>query len=205
MITIVDYAIGNIHSVHKAFKHIGAEVLITGDAGDILQADGVVLPGVGAFGDAMDNLRRLSIIEPLMRAIDDGLPFLGICVGMQVLFDASEELGPHAGLGVLAGSVRRFDGSTKVPQIGWNQIHPRRRHPLLAGVPDGAHVYFAHSYRAVPGDPNVVLASTDYGGAYPSVVAQDNVCGIQFHPEKSQRIGLRILGNFAAMVEGKAR
>jgi glutamine amidotransferase len=202
MITIVDYDIGNIHSVHKAFQYIGADVVITGDSTEILRADGVVLPGVAAFGDAMANLRRLNIVEPLLRAIDGGLPFLGICVGMQVLFETSEELGTHVGLGVLPGTVQRFEGSVKVPQIGWNRIHPRAPHPLLANVPAGSYVYFAHSYRAVPSDLQMVMATTDYAGRYPSAVARGNVCGIQFHPEKSQRTGLRILSNFVAMVEG---
>ena len=204
MIAIVDYDIGNIHSVHKAFQYIGADAVITGDSAEILRADGIVLPGVGAFGIAIANLRRLKIVEPLLRAINEGLPFLGICVGMQVLFETSEELGTHAGLCVLPGTVQRFDGSVKVPQIGWNRIHPRAPHPLLENVPTGSYVYFAHSYRAVPADPNLVLATTDYAGRYPSAVARGNVCGIQFHPEKSQRTGLRILSNFVAMVEGSS-
>ena len=205
MIAIVDYDIGNIHSVHKAFKHIGADVTITDDPAVILRADGVVLPGVGAFGDAMANLRRLGLLDPIHRVIDAGVPFLGICAGMQVLFDVGEELGTHHGLGVLAGSVERFGDGLKVPQIGWNQIRPQRDHPLLAGVPYGAYVYFAHSYRVVPADESIVVATTDYGVAYPSAVASDNVCGIQFHPEKSQRTGLRILGNFVGLVGGERR
>jgi len=202
MIAIIDYDIGNIHSVHKAFKHIGADVIVTSSQADIARADGVVLPGVGAFGDAMANLRKLRLLDPVRRTIEGGVPFLGICVGMQVLFDTSEELGLHQGLGVLPGSVERFGEGLKVPQIGWNQIRPQSDHPLLAGVPDGAYVYFAHSYRVVPTNSSIVTATTDYGGSYPSVVASGNVCGIQFHPEKSQRVGLRILGNFAVMAEG---
>ena len=196
MIAIIDYDIGNIHSVHKAFKHIGADVTVTCSPEEISQADGVVLPGVGAFGDAMTNLQRLRLLDPIRCTIEGGGPFLGICVGMQVLFDTSDELGLHQGLGVLPGSVERFGGDLKVPQIGWNQIHPQSDHPLLAGVPDGAYVYFAHSYRVVPTDSSIVTATTDYGGLYPSVVALGNVCGIQFHPEKSGELGLRILENF---------
>ncbi len=202
MIAIIDYDIGNIHSVHKAFKHIGADVIVTSSQADIARADGVVLPGVGAFGNAMANLQRLDLIDLICRTIEEGIPFLGICVGMQMLFDASDELGPHRGLGMLPGSVERFGGELKVPQIGWNQVRPQRDHPLLAGIPDGAYVYFAHSYRVVPADPGIVTATTDYGGSYPSAVGSGNVCGIQFHPEKSQRAGLRILGNFAAMAQG---
>lgn len=205
MIAIIDYDIGNIHSVHKAFVHIGAEVTITSDPEVIVSAEGVVLPGVGAFGDAMANLRRLGLLDSIRRAIDDGIPFLGICVGMQVLFDVSQEMGTHSGLGVLSGSVERFGTGLKVPQIGWNQVHPQRDHPLLAGVRDGAYVYFAHSYRVVPADESIIVAATDYGGEYPSVVASGNVCGIQFHPEKSQRVGLRILGNFVAMAGRRPR
>ena len=202
MIAIIDYDIGNIHSVHKAFKHIGADVIVTSRRADIARGDGVVLPGVGAFGDAMANLRRLKLLDPIRRIIEDGVPFLGICVGMQVLFDASEEMGLHQGLGVLPGSVERFGGGLKVPRIGWNQIRPQGDHPLLAGIPDGAYVYFAHSYRVVPADPDIVTATTDYGGTYPAAVASGSVCGIQFHPEKSQHVGLRILSNFAAMAQG---
>ena len=207
MIAIIDYDIGNIHSVHKAFMHIGAPVIITSDPADIRGADGVVLPGVGAFGDAMANLRRLDLLDPIYSSIDEGVPFLGICVGMQVLFEVSEEIGTHRGLGVLSGSVNRFTGGLKVPQIGWNQIRPqqlalsspKRCHPLLAGTRDGAYVYFAHSYHVIPTEPDIVIATTDYGGSYPSAVASGNVCGIQFHPEKSQQVGLGILGNFVAM------
>ena len=213
MIAIIDYDIGNIHSVHKAFMHIGAPVVITSDPADIRGADGVVLPGVGAFGDAMSNLRRLKLLDPVYDTIHEGVPFLGICVGMQVLFEVSEEIGTHRGLGVLSGSVKRFAGGLKVPQIGWNQIHPeqlaqsspKRCHPLLAGTRDGAYVYFAQAFHVIPAEPDVVSATTDYGGSYPSAVASGNVCGIQFHPEKSQRVGLRILGNFIAMTSSASQ
>ena len=204
MIAIIDYDIGNIHSVHKAFVHIGAEVTITRNPEVIVSADGVVLPGVGAFGDAMANLGRFGLLDSIRSTIDDGIPFLGICVGMQVLFDVSQEMGTHRGLSVLHGSVERFGAGLKVPQIGWNQVNPQKNHPLLAGVRDGAYLYFAHSYRVVPVDESIVVAATEYGSEYPSVVASGNVCGIQFHPEKSQRVGLRILGNFVTMVGGGA-
>ena len=205
MIAIIDYDIGNIHSVHKAFVHIGADVTITSDPNTIDKAQGVVLPGVGAFGDAMANLRKFHLIEPINQAIQRRVPSLGICVGMQVLFEVSEEIGTHQGLGILQGSVTRFGDFLKVPQIGWNRINPRRPHRLLEGIRDGAYVYFAHSYHVRPADAGIVTATTEYGPVYPSAVASKNICGIQFHPEKSQRVGLRILGNFVAMVRETAK
>lgn len=201
MIAIVDYGIGNIRSVFKAFQHLGAEVEMAWDRETLARAGGVVLPGVAAFGDAMARLQALRLTEPLREAVAAGKPFLGICVGMQVLFEESEELGRHRGLGLLPGRVRRFGGPVCVPQMGWNQVFPVREDPLLAGIRPGDWVYFAHSYYVEPADGSVVLAETDYGLRYPSVVGQGRLYGIQFHPEKSQEVGLRTLRNFVALVE----
>jgi len=199
VIAIIDYGMGNLRSVQKAFQHIGCEALLTRDAAQIAAAGHVVLPGVGAFGDAMDNLRKFGLVEPIRAAVQSGRPFLGICVGLQLLFDESEEMGQHAGLGVFPGKVVQFHISGKVPHIGWNQIHQKRESPLLAGVPDGGFAYFVHSYYVAPDDPELALATTDYEIDFVSVAGRDNVFGIQFHPEKSQDNGLRILKNFAEM------
>ncbi len=199
MIAIIDYGMGNLRSVQKAFQHIGCEAALTRDAALIGEASHVVLPGVGAFGDAMDSLRALDLIAPIQEAVQSGRPFLGICVGLQLLFDESEEMGHHAGLGIFPGKVVQFRISGKVPHIGWNQIHRTRESPLLAGVPNGGFAYFVHSYYVLPDDPGLVLATTDYEIDFVSVAGRQNVFGIQFHPEKSQDNGLRILKNFAEM------
>jgi len=228
-IAIVDYGMGNLRSVQKAFQHVGVAPVVTDDPEAIVMAPAVVLPGVGAFGDAMANLHRAGLVEPIRRAIEDGRPLLGICLGQQLLFEESEEMGQHRGLGVFRGRVLRFpDGVTevgelgaaspkgypisgyrravlKVPHIGWNQIHLRRASPLLTGVRDGDFVYFVHSYYVVPSDPEEVLATTDYGVDFASVVGRGNVFGIQFHPEKSQDVGLCILRNFARICSLSAR
>ncbi|MFQ6059212.1 MAG: imidazole glycerol phosphate synthase subunit HisH [Anaerolineae bacterium] len=204
MIAIVDYGMGNLRSVQKALEHVGAEAVVTSDVAVIARAPAIVLPGVGAFGDAMINLRRLGLIEAIREAIAARVPFLGICLGLQVLFEESQEMGRHEGLGVFGGQVVRFPEQVgKVPHIGWNQIHIRRQSPLLAGVEDGDFAYFVHSYYVVPADPEIVLATTDYGLDFASVVERDNVFGIQFHPEKSQDVGLRMLRNFVEMVGGQ--
>ncbi len=200
MIAIIDYGMGNLRSVQKAFQYIGCEALLTRDAAQIAAASHVVLPGVGAFGDAMDNLRALDLIAPIHDAVRSGRPFLGICVGLQLLFEESEEMGRHAGLGIFPGKVVQLRISGKVPHIGWNQIHRKKESPLLAGLPEDGFAYFVHSYYAVPTDPSLVLATTDYEIDFLSVAGRQNVFGIQFHPEKSQDNGLRILKNFAEMV-----
>jgi len=200
VIAIIDYGMGNLRSVQKAFQYIGCEALLTRDAAQIAAASHVVLPGVGAFGDAMDNLRALDLIAPIHDAVRSGRPFLGICVGLQLLFEESEEMGRHAGLGIFPGKVVQLRISGKVPHIGWNQIHRKKESPLLAGLPEDGFAYFVHSYYAVPTDPSLVLATTDYEIDFLSVAGQQNVFGIQFHPEKSQDNGLRILKNFAEMV-----
>jgi glutamine amidotransferase len=186
--------------VQKAFEQVGAAPTITDDPAVVARADAVVLPGVGAFGDGMDGLRRRGLDTAVFEAIERGIHFFGICLGLQLLFEESEEMGTHRGLGVLPGRVVRFPATLTVPHMGWNQIEPRRPHPLLAGVPDGAFAYFAHSYHAVTDDESIV-AATDYGGPFPSVVARDHVWAIQFHPEKSQQVGLRILHNFVTTAD----
>jgi glutamine amidotransferase len=204
MIAIVDYGVGNLRSVQRAFEHVGAEVMVTAHRETIESAAAVVLPGVGAFGKAMSNLQRAGLADVIRQVIAQGRPFLGICLGLQLLFEESEEMGEHRGLGVFDGKVELFKVNLKVPQIGWNQIHIQRANPLLEGVADGSYVYFVHSYYVAPTDPEIVLATTDYGIDYVSIIGQGNVFGIQFHPEKSQSVGLRILRNFTALVEGVA-
>jgi glutamine amidotransferase len=199
-ISIIDAGIGNLRSVQKGFEHVGAAPAITDDPALVADADAVVLPGVGAFGDGMNGLRSRGLDKAIFDAIKRGVPFFGICVGLQLLFEESEEMGSHRGLGVLPGRIVRFQAGLTVPHMGWNQIEQRRSHPLLAGVPDNAFAYFAHSYHVVTEDPSIVAATTDYGGPFPSVVARDNVWAIQFHPEKSQQVGLRLLENFVERV-----
>jgi glutamine amidotransferase len=199
MIAIIDYGAGNLRSVRNALVHLGAEVKTVDDPAN-LTADKIVLPGVGAFGKGIERLRAAGFEEPLKEAAAAGTPLLGICLGMQFLFEQSDELGQHEGLALLPGRVTRFpNDGPKVPHIGWNQIDIETAHPLLDGVPDGAYAYFVHSYYPVAEEASDILATTDYGLRYASVAGRDNVYGIQFHPEKSQAIGLRILNNFVAM------
>lgn len=207
MIAIVDCGVGNLHSVQKAIEHVGARAVITAEAEDLQAAEGLILPGVGAFGDAMDNLRRRRLIAPLQGKIEAGKPLLGICLGMQLLFEESEEMGRHRGLGVLRGRVVRLPPPSspapshyRVPHVGWNQIDPRREDGLLEGIAAGSYAYFVHAYYVVPTDGGIVRATTTYGPTYPSVVGQGLVWGVQFHPEKSQGTGLQLLKNFLKIV-----
>ena len=200
-IVIVDYGMGNLRNVQKAFEHIGVPARISSQAGDLDAADGVVLPGVGAFGDAMSNLRRAGLVEPIRRVVAGGKPLLGICLGLQLLFEESEEMGCHRGLGILPGRVVRFDDRLKVPHMGWNQLEIRQPGALLDLVPAGSFAYFVHSYYVKPVDEACVLAATRYGIEFASVVGRGKVFGVQPHPEKSQEVGLRLLGNFARIVE----
>lgn len=197
-IAIIDYGAGNLRSVERGLAFVGAPGRVTGDPAAIEAADGIVLPGVGAFEAGM---RQLAPLQRVIRArIDAGVPFLGICLGMQMLYEASEEGGLVPGLGVVPGRVTRFDGRLKVPHMGWNSLSLRKEHPLLAGIPDGAYVYFVHSYRAGVNDGTV--ASTEYGGPFTAIAANaaGNAVGTQFHPEKSGAVGLRMLKNFTSMI-----
>ncbi|SHF09326.1 imidazole glycerol phosphate synthase subunit HisH [Desulforamulus putei] len=201
MIAIIDYGMGNLRSVQKAFQRVGCQAEIVRDPAAVDAAPAVVLPGVGAFGDAMENLQRTGMIEAIYRAVDAGKPFLGICLGQQLLFESSEEFGITRGLGIFPGAVKRFpEGELKVPHMGWNQVAIARPSPLLEGVPDGSAFYFVHSYYVEPADPELVITHTEYGLPFASVVGRRNVFGIQFHPEKSSTLGLRILENFGKMV-----
>jgi len=197
VLTIVDYGAGNLRSVYMAFRRLGLEAQITSEAKALRRASAIVLPGVGAFGDAIGSIRALGLEDAILSTINNGVPFLGICIGLQLLFEVSEEMGEHRGLGVLAGRVRRFPQGQRVPHMGWNQVHQVRAIRLWDGVPDHSYAYFVHSYYADPEDESVVAASTDYGLDYVSAVARGNVYAIQFHPEKSQDVGERILRNFA--------
>ena len=206
MLAIIDYGVGNLRSVYMAFRRLGVEAQITSEARALRRARAVVLPGVGAFGDAIGGIRALGLEETILSTIEDGLPFLGICMGLQLLFEVSEEMGEHRGLGVLAGRVRRFPQGQAVPHMGWNQIHQTRAIPLWHGVPDDSYVYFVHSYYVDPVERSVIAATTDYGLDYASAVARGNLYAIQFHPEKSQDVGERILRNFAieaGLLEGE--
>lgn len=201
MIAIIDYGMGNLRSVQKAFQRVGHDAIITDEPARLAEAAKIVLPGVGAFGDAMDELRRRKLIEPTLEAISQGKPFLGICLGLALLFETSSEFGQHAGLGVLKGKVVRFElpHEFKVPHMGWNQIAVRRRPPILEGIPDGSHFYFVHSYYVVPAEEEVIACETDFGGMFTSMIWRDHVYATQFHPEKSQRDGLRLLQQFAEL------
>jgi glutamine amidotransferase len=204
MIAIIDYDMGNLKSVQKAFEAVGHRAAVTRDPKAIADASHVVLPGVGAFGDCIRNLERYGLVDPVLKAIAAGKPFLGICLGFQLLFSESAEFGTHRGLGVIPGRVVRFpsEGSPaplKVPHMGWNSIAIEKRSPALTDVPDGAFMYFVHSYYVVPDDRAVACTMTDYGNPFVSSIARDNIFACQFHPEKSQREGLRIIRNFGSL------
>jgi imidazole glycerol-phosphate synthase subunit HisH len=206
MITIIDYGMGNLRSVQKGFEKVGFEAVITDDPKVVLQADRVVLPGVGAFRDCMHNLEQGGFVEPIMKIVADGRPFLGICVGMQLLFSDSVEFGLYPGLNIIPGHVVRFPEQMtvageklKVPQMGWNQLSFKRRPPLFTAVTEGSNVYFVHSYYVKPDDSSVIATTTDYGIEFCSSIWKDNIVATQFHPEKSQAIGLQILKNFAEL------
>lgn len=199
MIAIIDYGMGNIHSVNKALHFLGAKTIVTNRPQDLQSANKLVLPGVGAFDDATEALEKQGLITSLNEFINKKKAFLGICLGMQLLFEESQEAVRFKGIGILKGSVRRFkeSKSLKIPHIGWNQIKFKIKEcPLLRNILDNSYVYFCHSYYPQAKDKNVIVTTTDYGIEFTSVVWQDNVYGVQFHPEKSQKIGLKILENF---------
>lgn len=203
-VAIIDYGVGNLRSVEKAFGAMNCEALVSGDERVLLAAKRLVLPGVGAFGACMSALRARGFDELVRERAAAGTPLLGVCVGMQMLFEESEEFGRTAGLGLLGGRVRRFPKELLVPQTGWNQVAQRGAHALLTGVEEGAFFYFVHSYYCEPTAREVVLGETEYGAAYASIVARGAVCGVQFHPEKSQAAGLRLLKNFAGLEAGES-
>src|SRR3990172_7641832 len=207
MIAVIDYGVGNLRSVQKGFEKAGFSAEVTRDPARILGASGVVLPGVGAFGACMDGLGECGLLETVHRVVEAGAPFLGICVGMQILFSESVEFGLVRGLGILKGRVVRFEREAvrggKIPHMGWNQIRIRKPTPHLEGVADGSYVYFVHSYYPVPEDPEIVATTTAYGLEFASSVAWRNVFACQFHPEKSQAVGIKILANFARLAEDR--
>jgi len=203
MIAIIDYQMGNLRSVQKGFERVGAAATVTSDPAVLADADKLVLPGVGAFEDAVAELDRRGLIDPIRVAIDGGKPFLGICLGLQLLFDVSYEHGRHEGLGVLAGEVVPFElpPKFKVPHMGWNQLEVCRNAPILSGLPDDSFCYFVHSYYVVPQDEQVIATRTEYDRPFCSMIWRNNLFATQFHPEKSQAAGLQILRNFAALGE----
>jgi glutamine amidotransferase len=202
-IAIIDYGMANLRSVQKAFEQVGHRAQVISRPEEIDAAEKIVLPGVGAFQDAVATLRGRELAGPIVRHIERGKPLLGICLGLQMLFDVGYEDGEHAGLGVLRGKCVRFDVDRtmglKVPHMGWNQLDVKRRSPILNGLAEGSNVYFVHGYHVEPADESVVATTTDYGRPFVSSIWRDNVMATQFHPEKSQGVGLTILSNFASM------
>lgn len=212
MIAVIDYGMGNLRSVEKGFLKVGIDVKVTNRPEDIERADAVVLPGVGAFRDCMKELTDLRLTDAVIGAVQQGKPYLGICLGLQVLFSESEEFGRCSGLDIFRGRVVKFDFGTgdgergrpdlKIPQMGWNQLNIKDSNPLFRGIPDKSYFYFVHSFYVVPDDKSIVAATTDYGVEFTSAVWKDNVYAVQFHPEKSQALGLQLLRNFGNIVSG---
>jgi glutamine amidotransferase len=204
MIAIVDYGMGNLRSVQKGFERVGFQAEVTREVSKIASARGVVLPGVGAFQACMENLRRFELIEPIRRVVREEKPFLGICLGFQLLFAESEEFGLQKGLDLFPGRVVGFHAGNglKVPHMGWNRIEKKRDTPFLDGLSSGDYVYFVHSFYVVPEDSSLVATTTEYGSPFVSSIATERLFACQFHPEKSQELGLRILANFGRLVEG---
>ncbi|MGM0471370.1 MAG: imidazole glycerol phosphate synthase subunit HisH [Bacillota bacterium] len=202
MIAIIDYGMGNLRSVQKGLEKVGFAAEITSEAEQILAADGVVLPGVGAFGDAMENLAEAELISVIKEVIEQGTPFLGICLGLHLLFSSSEEWGNQQGLDIISGEVVKFpdDLERKIPHMGWNQLNIKQDSELMAGLDSGTYQYFVHSYYVVPDDESVILTTTDYGIEFVSSIQRDNIYAVQFHPEKSSSQGLEILKNFGELI-----
>jgi imidazole glycerol-phosphate synthase subunit HisH len=196
-VAIIDYGVGNLRSVEKAFAAVGVDAVVTGNQQTLQSADRLVLPGVGAFGACMQELKQTGLVDLVLDRVQQGTPLLGICVGMQMLFDESSEFGRTRGLGLLKGTVRRFSDELNVPHVGWNQVSERSTDRLFEGVPNNSFFYFVHSYYCEPSDAEVMIGETDYGVRFAAMVAEKNICGVQFHPEKSQVAGLKLLKNFA--------
>ncbi len=210
MIVIVDYGMGNLRSVHKALERVGFQASVTQDPAEVKKAAGLIVPGVGAFKKAMENLQELGLVNPIIEFVESGKPFLGICLGLQLLFSGSDEFGFQKGISLFKGRVVRFPFShpaasppkdlLKVPHMGWNTVHIHKRPPVLDGIADGAYFYFVHSYYPVPEEQEIVATTTDYGGEFVSSVSRGNLFACQFHPEKSQSVGLKLLKNFGRLV-----
>jgi glutamine amidotransferase len=210
MIVIVDYGMGNLRSVHKALERVGFQASVTQDPAEVKKAAGLIVPGVGAFKKAMENLQELGLVNPIIEFVESGKPFLGICLGLQLLFSGSDEFGFQKGLSLFKGRVVRFPFShpaasppkdlLKVPHMGWNTVHIHKRPPVLDGIAEGAYFYFVHSYYPVPEEQEIVATTTDYGGEFVSSVSRGNLFACQFHPEKSQSVGLKLLKNFGRLV-----
>ena len=203
MITVVDYKVNNLRSLENTLRRLGHDVRVTSDPNDIRRAEQLVLPGVGAFGDGMANLRKLGLADPFIEKVKSGTPTLGICLGMHLLCTESEEFGLHRGLDLLQGRAVKLPASLRVPHMGWNQLHPKRANGLMEGITESAFVYFVHSYYVQPAADDIVLATTDYEIEFPAIVHVRNIWATQFHPEKSQHVGERILDNFAQVRRGQ--
>jgi glutamine amidotransferase len=199
VITVVDYKLNNLRSIENTLRRLGHDVQVTSDPKVVREAEKLILPGVGAFRDAMENLTDFGLSEPFIERVKAGVPTLGICLGMHLVFSESEEFGIHRGLDLLPGRVRRIPEGVIVPHMGWNQLHLKKQDPLLTGLEPGSFVYFVHSYYVDPADSEITLASTDHGIEFAAIVHKDNIWATQFHPEKSQKVGERLLDNFARL------
>ena len=199
MITVVDYKLNNLRSIENTLRRLGHDVQVTSDPSVVHGAEKLILPGVGAFRDAMQNLTDLNLVEPFTSRVKAGVPTLGICLGMHLVFSESEEFGLHRGLDLLPGRVRKIPEGVIVPHMGWNQLRLKTQDPFLNGIEPGSFVYFVHSYYADPAAPDITLASTDHGIEFAAIVHKDNIWATQFHPEKSQKVGERLLDNFARL------
>jgi len=202
VITIIDYGAGNLRSVTNAIIRLGYQPKITSTPHEVLDSSAVILQGVGSAGDTMASLKRLNLAEPIRRFIGEGRPFLGICVGLQVLFTGTEEGGGHECLGIIPGQVKKLPPGLKIPHMGWNQVRQKMSHPVFAGIPDETNFYFVHSYYAEPDDTAITAAETEYGILFCSAITRGNLIATQFHPEKSGEYGLQIYHNFIRMSEG---
>src|ERR1035437_7791929 len=206
MIAVIDYGMGNLRSVQKALERVGGDARLVRTPQELSGAKKIVFPGVAAFGDAREQLRSQKLVEPIVAAVRAGTPYLGFCLGLQLLFEGGTEDGEHKGLGILGGKVVKFEFGAdmasqrlRIPHMGWNQVHWKRDCPMLRGIEQGAYAYFAHSYYRVPADPSITVTTTDYGYSFTSSVWKDNIFATQFHPEKSQAVGLKLLENFVKL------